>query len=66
MASKNIAKGFTCVVCKKFNEYNSYVYAHWSIDLAFTCECGSRFSILEGSSHLIKRRAPPKKKKVAV
>jgi len=50
--SKTKPKGISCE-CGKFNEYPAYVYAHWKDDLTFTCECGRKYSILEGVSELL-------------
>lgn len=62
---ENLPTGFKCVVCDRPNGFNDYVFAHWDIDLIFTCGCGSRYSILRGNSRLLKRHSliPKKVKK---
>jgi len=45
---KPLPKGFICPKCDQFNPFATYVYAHWSIDIVFTCECGQKFLIFEG------------------
>jgi len=49
----DLEKGYTCE-CGKFHEYPVYVYAHWGIELAHTCdECKRKHMILEGLATLI-------------
>lgn len=42
-----LAKGYTCT-CGKEHTYPAYVYAHWNIALTHTCECGLRWTIMQG------------------
>ena len=47
--ARDLSKGYTCT-CGKFNRYSAYVYAHWTVELVHTCDCGKRWSILEGEA----------------
>lgn len=50
-------KGYECEVCKKWNGYQAYVYAHWDEVLTHTCECGAKTDVLRGRTVL--KRLPP-------
>ena len=40
-------KGVTCS-CGKFTAFSMWVYAHWNIEIAFTCECKKKFNLRGG------------------
>jgi len=40
--------GVTCT-CGKFSKFPAYVYAHWSDELIYRCECGQEWLVLSGS-----------------
>lgn len=42
-----LIEGYTCM-CGKFHKYPGYVYAHWTIELTHTCDCGKKWKIYEG------------------
>jgi hypothetical protein len=44
-----LPKGFNCD-CGRFNAFSSYVYAHWDMDLTFTCECGREYCVYLGKA----------------
>jgi len=41
-------KGFTCE-CGIRNDYPSYVQAHWSVRLAYTCSCHRQYVLFRGT-----------------
>lgn len=48
----NIAKGFICV-CGKEHNYPVYVFAHYDVELTFTCPgCNKEYDILSGVATL--------------
>lgn len=50
--AEELAKGFTCE-CGEFHKYPPYVYAHWRIDLKFTCpKCDRVYDIYAGVATL--------------
>ena len=40
--------GFTCE-CGMRNHYPSYVQAHWSVRLAYTCSCHRQYVLYRGT-----------------
>ena len=53
--NQNLPRGYTCD-CGKFNKYSLYVFAHWTIELVHTCECGKKWRILRGKANLERLR----------
>lgn len=49
-------KGFKCE-CGKVWDFPTFVYAHWTVELVFTClECDRQYTILEGEVELIEEK----------
>ena len=45
---KGLPKGFTCV-CGEEHKFSGYVYAHWTIELVFTCpKCCAEYWVRGG------------------
>jgi len=45
---KEVPKGMTCE-CGEYTKYDMYVYAHWTVELVFTCpKCKAKYGLLEG------------------
>lgn len=40
-------KGITCS-CGKFTAFSMWVFAHWNIEISFTCECKKKFNLVSG------------------
>ena len=52
--AEELAKGFTCE-CGKEHKYPAYVFAHWRVELVFTCpECQRKYDIYAGTATLKK------------
>lgn len=41
-------KGITCS-CGKFTAFSMWVFAHWNIEISFTCECKKKFNLVSGT-----------------
>lgn len=56
-----IAKGYTCKTCGKFNEFSAYVYSHWYETLTHICDCQAKHDIRRGIAvQISKGKKPPK------
>ena len=47
--SGELPKGFVCA-CDKFNKFPPWLYAHWDVEVEFTCECGRVYRIWMGEA----------------
>lgn len=56
------SKGVTCR-CGKFTPYDAYVYAHWTIDLTLTCDCGRKWVTNHGVAYEIEEEAKHERSK---
>lgn len=44
-------KGFDCE-CGAHHAFSSYVFAHWTVVLQHTCECGAKHDVMRGIANL--------------
>jgi hypothetical protein len=50
MTEPQLPEGVTCA-CGEFTKFPPYVYAHWDIELVFTCpQCKRKYTILGGTA----------------
>jgi len=47
---ENLPKGFICMTCSKEHRYPPSLFAHWTIEVNFRCECGTEYAILRGNA----------------
>lgn len=60
MKKESLPKGFTCE-CGTFHKFSAYVFAHWTDDLRWKCDCGRVYMIQEGAAELIEGPQPTPK-----
>jgi hypothetical protein len=45
--TEELPKGYKCL-CKEFNSFSSWVYAHWDERITHACDCGRQNVIRRG------------------
>jgi hypothetical protein len=49
-------KGFHCHECKKYHEFDAYVFAHWQDRLTHECDvCGAKHAIRSGNVTMVRK-----------
>jgi hypothetical protein len=61
--TKEIAKGFTCRTCATFHRFDVYVYAHTTVTLKHTCDCGALHQVRNLQAYQTKAGKKPKRGK---
>jgi len=47
-------RGYTCR-CGKYHKYPAYHYAHYTILMIHTCDCGRKYELVEGEATYLGR-----------